>query len=110
MNTRCKAAKGYIFLGEGRLINLAAAEGHPSEVMDMSFANQSLVAEYVWKKGSSLEKKVYGVPVEIDKQVALLKLADEGRDHRQTDAGTAEIPLVLGDGHLKKTRRPRRHS
>ena len=70
--------KKIFLLGEGRLINLAAAEGHPSEVMDMSFANQSLVAEYVWKKGGSLEKKVYGVPVEIDKQVALLKLKTKG--------------------------------
>ena len=70
--------KKIYLLGEGRLINLAAAEGHPSEVMDMSFANQSLVAEYVWKKGGSLEKKVYGVPVEIDKQVALLKLKTKG--------------------------------
>jgi adenosylhomocysteinase len=65
-------------LGEGRLINLAAAEGHPSEVMDMSFANQSLVAEYVWKKGKDLERKVYGVPSEIDKQVAMLKLRTRG--------------------------------
>jgi adenosylhomocysteinase len=46
--------------------------------MDMSFANQSLVAEYMWKKGKDLEKKVYGVPAEIDKQVALLKLATRG--------------------------------
>jgi len=65
-------------LGEGRLINLAAAEGHPPEVMDMSFANQSLCAEYVWKKGRSLEKRVYGVPQEIDRQVAMLKLATRG--------------------------------
>ncbi|MGD0232452.1 MAG: adenosylhomocysteinase [Syntrophorhabdales bacterium] len=72
--------KKIILLGEGRLINLAAAEGHPSEVMDMSFANQSLVAEYVWKKGKGLEKKVYGVPAEIDKQVAMLKLRTRGVD------------------------------
>lgn len=70
--------KRLFLLGEGRLINLAAAEGHPSEVMDMSFANQSLCAEYVWKKGRSLEKRVYGVPTEIDKQVALLKLETRG--------------------------------
>ena len=73
-----KNGKKIYLLGEGRLINLAAAEGHPSEVMDMSFANQSLVAEYVWKKGKELEKKVYGVPLEIDKKVALLKLATRG--------------------------------
>ena len=73
-----KGGKKIYLLGEGRLVNLAAAEGHPSEVMDMSFANQSLVAEYMWKKGKDLEKKVYGVPAEIDKQVALLKLATRG--------------------------------
>jgi adenosylhomocysteinase len=70
--------KKIYLLGEGRLVNLAAAEGHPSEVMDMSFANQALCAEYVWKKGKSLEKKVYSVPNEIDKQVALLKLQTRG--------------------------------
>jgi adenosylhomocysteinase len=73
-----KSGKRIYLLGEGRLINLAAAEGHPSEVMDMSFANQALCAEYVWKQGKSLAKKVYGVPVEIDKQVALLKLETRG--------------------------------
>jgi adenosylhomocysteinase len=70
--------KKLYILGEGRLVNLAAAEGHPSEVMDMSFANQALCAEYVWKKGKTLEKKVYSVPPEIDKQVALLKLETAG--------------------------------
>ncbi|MFP3870835.1 MAG: adenosylhomocysteinase [Syntrophobacteria bacterium] len=62
-------------LGEGRLINLAAAEGHPSSVMDMSFANQALSAAYVAKNGPALEKKVYGVPEEIDREIASLKLA-----------------------------------
>jgi adenosylhomocysteinase len=61
-------------LGEGRLINLAAAEGHPAAVMDMSFANQALCAEYMWKNSSSLEKKVYGVPIDIDREIARLKL------------------------------------
>jgi adenosylhomocysteinase len=61
-------------LAEGRLINLAAAEGHPAAVMDMSFANQALCAEYIAKNAASLEKKVYGVPVEIDSEVARLKL------------------------------------
>lgn len=73
-----KDGRRLYLLGEGRLVNLAAAEGHPSEVMDMSFANQALCAEYVWKKGKTLEKKVYGVPAEIDKQVALLKLETRG--------------------------------
>ncbi|MBI3351442.1 MAG: adenosylhomocysteinase [Nitrospirae bacterium] len=61
-------------LGEGRLINLASAEGHPSSVMDMSFANQALSAEYMVKNASQLEKKVYAVPKEIDKEIARLKL------------------------------------
>lgn len=64
-----------IVLGEGRLINLAAAEGHPASVMDMSFANQALSAEYVVKRQGQLEKRVYGVPKEIDLQIAALKLA-----------------------------------
>jgi adenosylhomocysteinase len=62
-------------LGEGRLINLASAEGHPAAVMDMSFANQALSAEYMLKHGPTLEKKVYGVPREIDREIARLKLA-----------------------------------
>lgn len=61
-------------LGEGRLINLASAEGHPSSVMDMSFANQALAAEYMVKKGSKLEKNVYPVPANIDREIARLKL------------------------------------
>ncbi len=62
-------------LGEGRLINLAAAEGHPAVVMDMSFANQSLCAEYMVGHSSKLEKKVYAVPADIDQEIARLKLA-----------------------------------
>jgi len=65
-------------LGEGRLINLAAAEGHPASVMDMSFANQALGAEYMVKQGKKLEKKVYSVPKEIDRQIAHLKLTAMG--------------------------------
>jgi adenosylhomocysteinase len=61
-------------LGEGRLINLAAAEGHPASVMDMSFANQALCAEYVVKNHTKLEKQVYSVPEDIDKKVAKMKL------------------------------------
>lgn len=61
-------------LGEGRLVNLASAEGHPSEVMDMSFANQALCSEYMWKNGKKLQKMVYSVPKEIDEKVSLLKL------------------------------------
>jgi len=62
-------------LGEGRLINLASAEGHPAAVMDMSFANQALSAEYMAKHGRTLERRVYVVPREIDREIARLKLA-----------------------------------
>ncbi len=65
-------------LGEGRLINLAAAEGHPASVMDMSFADQALCCEYMVKNYASLEKKVYTVPVDLDKRVAKLKLESMG--------------------------------
>lgn len=65
-------------LGEGRLINLAAAEGHPASVMDMSFANQALSAEYFLKHRASLENKVYDVPEEIDREIARLKLDSMG--------------------------------
>jgi adenosylhomocysteinase len=65
-------------LGEGRLINLAAAEGHPASVMDMSFADQALSCDYMVKNYASLEKKVYTVPVDLDKRVAKLKLESLG--------------------------------
>ena len=61
-------------LGEGRLINLAAAEGHPASVMDMSFANQSLSTEYILKHVDELENKVHTVPEVIDREIARLKL------------------------------------
>ncbi|MBX3063285.1 MAG: adenosylhomocysteinase [Anaerolineae bacterium] len=65
-------------LGEGRLINLAAAEGHPASVMDMSFANQSLGAEYVVKNAGKLENRVYSLPKEVDQEIARLKLEAMG--------------------------------
>jgi adenosylhomocysteinase len=65
-------------LGEGRLINLVAAEGHPASVMDMSFANQALCLEYLVENKDKLKPKVYPVPEEIDKQVARLKLNSMG--------------------------------
>ena len=65
-------------LSQGRLVNLASAEGHPSGVMDMSFANQALCVEYIVKNHENLEKKVYSVPEEIDKEVARLKLKAMG--------------------------------
>ncbi len=65
-------------LADGRLINLASAEGHPASVMDMSFANQALAAEHMVKHGRTLERRVYGVPREIDLEIARLKLASMG--------------------------------
>jgi adenosylhomocysteinase len=73
-----KNGKKIYLLGEGRLINLAAAEGHPSSVMDMSFANQALSAEFLVQSQGTLQKKVYGVPAAIDQEIARLKLESMG--------------------------------
>ncbi len=73
-----KDGRHLYLLGEGRLVNLAAAEGHPASVMDMSFANQALCLEYMVKNRESLETRVHPVPEEIDKQVARLKLNSMG--------------------------------
>ncbi|MCK5511171.1 MAG: adenosylhomocysteinase [Thermodesulfovibrionia bacterium] len=73
-----KNGRNIYVLGEGRLVNLAAAEGHPSVVMDMSFANQALSAEHLVRKGKSLNKIVYGVPQKIDREIAALKLSSMG--------------------------------
>ena len=75
---RLKNGKRIYVLAEGRLINLAAAEGHPSSVMDMSFANQALCSEYIVKNHPSLKKQVYRVPIDIDREIARLKLASMG--------------------------------
>ncbi|HOX10062.1 MAG TPA: adenosylhomocysteinase [Candidatus Omnitrophota bacterium] len=69
-----KSGRRINLLGEGRLINLAAAEGHPAQVMDMSFANQALSAEFVTKNSKRLQNKVYSVPKDIDEKIAALKL------------------------------------
>ncbi len=73
-----KDGRRIYILGEGRLINLAAAEGHPASVMDMSFANQALSLEYMVKNAGKLEKNVYGVPHDIDQEIARLKLESIG--------------------------------
>ncbi len=73
-----KDGRRLYLLGEGRLINLAAAEGHPAVVMDMSFANQALSAEYLLKNAAQLKPQVYAVPEDIDKQIAKLKLESMG--------------------------------
>lgn len=71
---KLKSGKEIILLAEGRLVNLSAAEGHPAEVMDMSFANQALSVEYLVKRSDNLRSSVYSVPEDIDKRVAELKL------------------------------------
>jgi len=70
--------KKLYLVAEGRLVNLSSAEGHPAAVMDMSFANQALAAEYVVSNAASLERKVYPVPSEIDSEIARLKLETMG--------------------------------
>jgi adenosylhomocysteinase len=64
-----------VLLGRGRLINLASAEGHPASVMDMSFANQALAAEYLQRHGAALTAEVHRIPVDLDREIARLKLA-----------------------------------
>jgi adenosylhomocysteinase len=73
-----KSGKHIYVLGEGRLVNLAAAEGHPASVMDMSFANQALAAEYMFSHASELKNQVYTLPEELDREIARLKLAAMG--------------------------------
>uniref|UniRef100_A0A832H5N9 Adenosylhomocysteinase n=1 Tax=Oscillatoriales cyanobacterium SpSt-402 TaxID=2282168 RepID=A0A832H5N9_9CYAN len=75
---RLKSGKSVIVLGEGRLINLAAAEGHPSAVMDMSFANQALAVEYLVKNKGNLSPGIHSIPVEVDGEIARLKLQAMG--------------------------------
>jgi adenosylhomocysteinase len=70
--------KSVVVLGEGRLINLAAAEGHPSAVMDMSFANQALACEYLAKNKGKLEPGIHSIPVEVDQEIGRLKLQAMG--------------------------------
>jgi adenosylhomocysteinase len=89
-----KDGKKIFLLGEGRLINLAAAEGHPAVVMDMSFANQAMSSVYLLNKGKSLEKKVYPVPREIDEEIARLKLKTLGV---RIDRLTVEQKKYLSD-------------
>ncbi|MFH7030288.1 MAG: adenosylhomocysteinase [Heteroscytonema crispum UTEX LB 1556] len=72
------SGKSIIVLGEGRLINLAAAEGHPSAVMDMSFANQALACEFLVKNKGKLEPGLYSIPTELDREIAKLKLQAMG--------------------------------
>ncbi|WP_373478595.1 adenosylhomocysteinase [Geminocystis sp.] len=73
-----KSGKSVIVLGEGRLVNLAAAEGHPSAVMDMSFANQALACEYLVKNQGTLKPGIHSIPVDVDQEIARLKLQGMG--------------------------------
>jgi len=73
-----RSGRRIYLLGEGRLINLAAAEGHPAQVMDMSFANQALSAEYISKHRKELKINVFAVPQDIDRSIADLKLKSMG--------------------------------
>ena len=81
--------------GEGRLVNLAAAEGHPAAVMDMSFANQALSAVYMREHAAELANEVYSVPEYIDQEIARLKLKAMGVDDRHADAGAGNVPGVV---------------
>ena len=83
--------------GEGRLVNLAAAEGHPSAVMDMSFANQALAAEYLLKHSGDMSGNVYDMPEELDREIAALKLKAMGVE---IDTLTAEQEAYLNEWTL----------
>jgi len=92
-----KDGRKIYLLGEGRLINLAAAEGHPASVMDMSFANQALSAEYMAKHYKKLKNQVYKVPEDIDKKIAALKLKSLGI---KIDVLTAEQKKYLASWEI----------
>jgi adenosylhomocysteinase len=85
-------------LAEGRLVNISAAEGHPAIVMDMSFANQSLAAEYAVQHAGTLERKVYPVPQEIDEEIARLKLETMGIDIDQLTEEQAKYLASWDEG------------
>ena len=85
-------------IADGRLVNLAAAEGHPAIVMDMSFANQALSAEWVVANGAELERRVYDVPTEIDQEIARLKLATMGLEIDQLTAEQADYLASWNEG------------
>ncbi len=92
-----KNGKKVYVIGEGRLVNLAAGEGHPADVMDMSFSNQALSVEYLVKEGRNLKKDVYSVPEQIDAEVARLKLSSMGVE---TEKMTAEQKEYLNSWEI----------
>jgi adenosylhomocysteinase len=85
-------------IADGRLVNLSAAEGHPALVMDMSFANQALALEYAVQHAGELERKVYPVPAEIDREIARLKLATMGIDIDQLTEEQAKYLASWDEG------------
>ena len=95
-------------IAEGRLVNLGAAEGHPAAVMDMSFANQALSAEYVARHHAELEPRVYVVPEAIDAEVARLKLAALGIETRADDRGAGRVRRPRGSTAPERDPRPSR--
>ena len=100
------AARSCNLIAEGRLVNLGAAEGHPAAVMDMSFANQALSAEYVAQHHAELEPQVYVVPEAIDAEVARLKLAALGIALDADDRRAGRVRLVLAARHLTAVTEP----
>ena len=92
-----KSGNRIYLLAGGRLVNLAAAEGHPSSVMDMSFANQALSAEYVVRESGHLDRKVYPVPFAIDREIARLKLETMGV---RIDSLTPEQEIYLSSWEM----------
>jgi adenosylhomocysteinase len=85
-------------VADGRLVNLSAAEGHPALVMDMSFANQALSLEYASRNAGELDRKVYPVPPEIDREIARLKLETMGVDIDQLTAEQARYLASWDEG------------
>ena len=90
-------------IADGRLVNLAAAEGHPALVMDMSFANQALAAEYAVQNAATLERKVYPVPRGDRPRDRPPQARDDGHRDRPADGGAGEVPRLLGRGHLSRS-------
>ncbi len=101
-----KSGKKIIVLGEGRLINLAAAEGHPSSVMDMSFANQALCSEWMVKNHDALEKKVYDRSPAHRSGDRPAQAQEPRREDRHADEGAGQVPGVLERGDLRGTLTP----
>jgi len=100
-----KDGRKLYLLGEGRLINLAAAEGHPASVMDMSFANQALASEHLVKNASSLKHQVYSVPRKYRPPHRQTQARLHGHPSRQVDARPRAVPGLLVRRHLERNTR-----